>query len=209
MPMPGLSHRPLLLLPLLWLAGCATVPTEPPQPDALTQAIQSADCRGAFELGETGQLTAPGQFVTVSQLCLQTGDFARARRAAGDFLAANPDHPDADYAAYLHALAGFGAWNRAQMTDPETRISEGRALFRELTAYMRERPLSEYGDDLAPRLVRLREGIAGSELALAQRERRRGNPDEARARAEYVLHYYPRTQAAADAAHLLMALDGQ
>jgi outer membrane protein assembly factor BamD len=93
--------------------------------------------------------------------------------------------------------------------DPETRIREGRSLFREMAGYMRERPLSEYGQDLAPRLVRLREGIAGAELALAQRERRRGNADEARARAEYVLQYFPRTQAAADAAHLLMALDAQ
>jgi outer membrane protein assembly factor BamD len=209
MPMPGLSYRSLIVLPLLWLAGCATVPSEPPVPDALTQAVQAGDCQGAFGLGETGQLTAPAQLVTVSQLCLQTGDFNRARRAAADFLAANPDHLDADYAAYLHALAGFGAWNRASAMDPETRIREGRSLFREMAGYMRERPLSEYGQDLAPRLVRLREGIAGAELALAQRERRRGNADEARARAEYVLQYFPRTQAAADAAHLLMALDAQ
>ena len=57
--------------------------------------------------------------------------------------------------------------------------------------------------------ARLREGIAEAEFALAEREQRYGDPALARARAEYVVEHYPRTQAAADAARLLLNLGSQ
>jgi outer membrane protein assembly factor BamD (BamD/ComL family) len=77
---------------------------------------------------------------------------------------------------------------------------------REVATYLRERPMSEYAEDLAPRMVRLREGIAAAEMALAEQAHDRGDRSLAQARAEYVLQHYPRTQAAADAAHLLMTI---
>ncbi len=207
--MPALPHRLLLLLPLLWLGACATVPGDPRAPtpaDELASALQAGDCRAAFSRMDLGVATGADRRLQVGQVCLQAGEFARARQAAATFLADNPNHPDTDYAAYLHALAGFGEWARAPRADPEVRIREGRALGREVATYLRERPLSEYAEDLAPRMVRLREGIAGAEMVLAEQAHHRGDRSLAQARSEYVLQYYPRTQAAADAAHLLMTI---
>lgn len=200
--------RLLLLVPVLWLGACATAPDQRPAmpEDELTQALRGGDCRAAFDRMDTGAGTQTDRRLQVSQICLQTGDFARARRAAAAFLEDAPGHPDADYAAYLHALAGFGEWTRASRVEPEVRIREGRAMAREIANYLRDRPLSEYGDELAPRMVPLREGIATAELALADRARQRGDRSQARARAEYVLQYYPRTQAAADAARMMMEM---
>ena len=210
--MPVLPYRLLLLLPLLWLGACATVPGDPRAPapaDELASALQTGDCRAAFSRMDLGVATGADRRLQVGQVCLQSGEFARARQAAATFLADNPNHPDTDYAAYLHALGGFGEWARAPRADPEVRIREGRALGREVATYLRERPLSEYAEDLAPRMVRLREGIAGAEMALAEQAHHRGDRSLAQARAEYVLQYYPRTQAAADAAHLLMTIAAQ
>lgn len=206
--MPPILARLLLLAPLLWLGGCATAPGERPAmpQDELTQALQDADCRAAFDRMDIGVGTQADRRLRVSQVCIQTGDFARARKAAAAFLHDEPRHPEADYAAYLHALAGFGEWSRATRVEPEVRIREGRAMAREIANYLRDRPLSEYADDLAPRLVHLREGIAMAELTLAERARQAGDRSQARARAEYVLQYYPRTQAAADAARMMMEM---
>jgi len=208
--MPLMLYRLLLLAPLLWLGGCATVSDNARSPvptDAMSQALQASDCRTAYGLLEAGSASAEHRR-RVGQTCLQSGDFVRARRATADFETHFPNHPDGDYVAYLHALAGFGEWSRASAAPAEVRVREGRALFQEMAAYLRERPLAEYTVELAPRLVRLREGIAAAEFALAEREDLRGNQTEARARAEYVLEYYPRTQAAADAARLLMTITG-
>jgi len=199
--------RLLLLLPAAWLAGCATLPETPPTPSvALDRALADGDCRTAFALLETTPGAGAQASLQTAQLCLQVGDFPRARRSAADFLRDQPAHPDADYAAYVHALAGFGEWSRATRADPEIRVREGRAVFVEMAGYLRDRPLSEYASELAPRLVRLREGIAEAEFALAEREHRYGDAVLARARAEYVVEHYPRTQAAADAARLLLTL---
>ncbi len=208
-PMPLAPSRLILTLLLLALAGCATTPGDPRQPavpDTLAQALQSGDCRSASEQAATMTGIGAGLRLQLAQVCLQRGDFVRARNVAEDFLAAFPEHPDADYVAYLRVVAGFGQWSRAYRVEPDAVIREGRQLFLEMAAYLRERPLSEYIEELAPRMIRLREGIAGAELALAEQARRNGAPGQARARAEYVLQYYPRTQAAADAARLLMAL---
>ncbi|AHE99796.1 outer membrane protein assembly factor BamD [Thioalkalivibrio paradoxus] len=207
--MPAIPLRLLLLAPLLWLAGCATLPEESRTAvpaDGLEQALRAGDCRGAYGLWEAGAVDTPDRLLQVGQVCLQGGDFTRVRRTMAGFLDHHPEHPDADYAAYLHALAGFGAWSRPSVAEPEARIREGRGLFREITQFMQERPLSEYVENLAPRLVQLREGIAQAEFALARREHQRGDRPLARARADYVVQYYPRTQAAADAAQLLMTL---
>lgn len=209
--MPVTIHRLLLLAPLLWLGGCATLSDtahSPAPADAMTQALQAGDCRAAYGLLETAAAAAPEQRLRVGQVCLQSGDFNRARRVTANFDRDFPGHPDGDYVVYLHVLAGFGEWSRSSAAPAEIRVDEGRALFQEMVAYSRERPLAEYSDDLAPRLVRLREDIAGAELVLAQHAERRGNHAEAKARAEYVLEFYPRTQAAADAARLLMTITG-
>ncbi len=209
--MPVTMLRLLFLAPLLWLGGCATLSdtARPPAPaDAVTQAVQAGDCRTAYGLLEAAPAAAPEQRLRVGQVCLQSGDFSRARRVTANFDADFPEHPDGDYVVYLHVLAGFGQWSRSSAGPAEDRVREGRALFQEMVTYLRERPLAEYTDNLATRLVRLREDIAGAEVPLAEREERRGNQAEARARAEYVLEYYPRTQAAADAARLLMTIDG-
>ena len=202
--------RLLLLAPMLWLGGCATLTSETvAPPGGFTEALQAGDCRSAYAFVEAGSGVSADQMLQVAQTCLQVGDFLRTRRAAASFLENHPAHPDADYGAYLHALAGFGDWSRAVTVDPEVRLSEGRALFMEISAFMRNRALSSYVQNLAPRLVTLREGIAAAELALATQSSRRGDTALARARAEYVVQYFPRTQAAADAARLLMDLDSR
>lgn len=206
--MIALLLRTIPLIALLALSGCASLPAPAPQPvDPMAQALQASDCRAAEALlGETGS-SGQGREIEVAQVCLQVGDFRRARAAAGSLLDSRPSDPAADYAAYLYSMAGFGEWSRGTRADPDKRIQEGRAMFTEITAYLRERPLSPYTDELAPRLVRLREGIAGAEYVLAERELRYGDPVIGRARAQYVVEEFPRTQAAADAARLLLSLD--
>ena len=201
-----------LLLPL-WLTGCALLPATPPSlpdapPEALVQAVAGGDCSGAAALlaAESAAGVVAESRLAVARVCLQTGDFSRTRELAADFLAATPEHPGADYADYLHGLAGFGLWSRRPDRDPEQRIREGRALFLELAAHLRERPASPYGEELAPRLVRLREGIAAAEFRLLEAAMRVGDHAEVRARADYLIEHYPRTQAAADAARLLILL---
>lgn len=144
----------------------------------------------------------------MGQLCLQTGRFQTAESLLAELVQAHPQHADADYHAYLHVLARFGGWSATSRFDYEEAVRLGREIFLEIVAYLRERPLSPYGDGLAPRLVSLREGIAEAELGLARQAMRDGKMDMARARAEYVLNAYPRTQAAVDAARWLQGLNG-
>lgn len=206
--MIALLLRTIPLLPLLALAGCAALPAPAPKAaDPMELALQARDCRAAEALLADPESSGYGREVEVAQVCLQVGDFGRARSAAAGLLQARPADPMADYAAYIHSMAGFGEWSRGTRADPEKRVREGRAMFMEIAAHLRDRPLSPYTDELAPRLVRLREGIAGAEYALAERELRYGDPVLGRARAQYVVEEYPRTQAAADAARLLLSLD--
>jgi outer membrane protein assembly factor BamD len=198
-----------LIFCLSFLGGCASLPgpgASSAPSDALAEALRAGNCREAAGLLAGASGDGAGLRLQTAQVCLQNGDFVRARQLSAAFLSDFPGHPEADYAAYVHALAGFGQWSRAAAAAPELRIREGRALFGELSGYLRERPLSAYGDELAPRLVRLADGIAAAEQALAERERAFGNHDAARARARYVIEHYPRSPAAADAARLLMAL---
>lgn len=185
------------------VAGCATAPAPRASSSPLAQALQQQDCRAAFGLLEGGG----GTFDDASraaQICLARGDFNRAERLA-EQAASLRDHPDADYAAYLARLARFGRWRAAQGTDLATRIRLGRELHADLLGFMREFPLSRYGDDLAPRIVRLREEIAGLELAQAEAARAAGAHAEFIERARYVRDYFPGSEAAREAARLLDA----
>lgn len=183
------------------VAGCATAPAPRDSSSPLARALQQQDCRTAFSLLEGGG----GAFDDASraaQVCLARGDFNRAERLA-EQAASLRDHPDADYAAYLARLARFGRWRAAQGGDPATRIRLGRELHADLLGFMREFPLSRYGDDLAPRIVRLREEIAGLELARAEAARAAGAQAEFVERARYVRDYFPGSEASREAARLL------
>jgi len=197
-----------LLLPLFWLGGCASPPraiestavqVTDPGPGA------EAECTdAAVEL--LGRGTRAPDLAAMGQLCLQTGRFQSAETLLAELIRTHPQHADADYHAYLHVLARFGGWSAITRFDYEEAVRLGRDIFLQIVAYLRERPLSPYGDGLAPRLVALREGIAEAELGLARQALRDGYVDQARARAEYVLESYPRTQAAVDAARWLQGL---
>lgn len=190
---------------LLLLSGCASIPQDPvsaPAPDPLTIALERGDCVAAQEA--LSVLDAPVQEqATVGQLCLQRGNFPLAHRLLEEVLTQQPHHENRDYLAYLQVLATFGAWSTETRFNPEPRVERGRTLFQQIVSYLREYPLSPYGDNLVPRLVILRESIAEAELALARASFQAGDTGLARARAEYVVESYSRTQAAADAARWL------
>lgn len=167
--------------------------------------IEDFDCVGLVS-GLAGNPLEPAELAALGQRCLQLGRFQTAELLLGELIRAHPEHADADYHAYLHVLARFGTWSSATLFDHEERVRLGREVFLRIVAYLRERPLAPYADNLAPRLVILREGIAEAEFALARQAHIRGEVDQARARAEYVLDAYPRTQAAVEAARWLMGL---
>jgi len=198
-----------VLLVALFLAGCATAPhpVSHAAPEPVVQALRSGDCRGASQQLLAMSSPNPDWLVQGAQVCLQVGNFRQSRELAYLFLARAEPFQETDYGAYLHAMAGFGEWSRSLGRDPQRQVTEGRALFQEILAYLDERPLSDYIENLAPRLVRLREGIAAGELALAQQHYGVGDIDIGKARAEYVVNYFPRTQAAADSALWLLQID--
>jgi outer membrane protein assembly factor BamD len=188
------------VLPLLagLLAGCATAPTqETPEPSAdLRRALQGGDCRAAYNALDTQETVAVETRLAVARVCLQRGEFTRTRDLTEALLDEAPAHPDADYAAYLRALAHLGTWNRATAVPLRQHREHGRQVFRELAAFLQDYPMSRYTESLAPRLARLREDLADIELRIADAVAESGNEDEARARTEYVRDYYPGTRAA-------------
>lgn len=189
---------------VLVVTGCATAPASRGHTHAaLVVALQQQDCRGAYSALEAGG-AAFEDASRAAQLCLARGDFTRAGRLA-EQAASLRDHPDVDYAAYLARLARFGQWRAAQSADLATRIDLGREVHADLLGFLREYPLSRYGDDLAPRIVRLREDIAGLELARAEASRAAGATADFIERARYVRDYFPGSEASREAARLLEA----
>lgn len=210
MPMPLFAKLLLLVFTVGVGSGCATKPPVMNERAALStvaQALQVGDCAGATTQLESMPDAEPQQLLQAAQVCLQLGEFAPSRALARRYLDQAQFGQDTDYAAYLHALAGFGAWNRDGSRDPQWQVEEGRRLFQEIVWYLEQRPLSDYVDTLTPRLVRVREGIAAGELALAQQHHQLGDLEIGLARAQYVIDYYSRTQAAADAAQWLIQMN--
>ena len=207
LPSPARRLRALVLLPMLaaLLAGCATAPTQETTEASgdLRGALQGGDCRAAYSALDTRQTPAVDTRLAVAHLCLQRGEFARTRDLTEALLEEAASHPDADYAAYLRALAHLGTWNRAAAVPLRQRREQGRQVFRELAAFLQDYPMSRYTESLAPRLARLRENLADIELRIADRVAESGNKDEARARTEYVRDYYPGTRAARTATERL------
>ena len=207
-PSPSLNRvlLPALLLSMLGLvSGCAGLTPAPPSAAALSpleQAVRAGDCGGAANIAQTivADSASDAALVVAAQTCLRQGDFEQAHNLAVQALAQPVSDDQGDYAAYLKAVSGFGLWSLASRSQPQIQVEQGRALFQEITNYLYARPLSVYTDELAPRLPRLREGIAAGELRLAQAAYRDGRHDAALARADYIIEYYSRTQAAAEAA---------
>ncbi|OOC09132.1 outer membrane protein assembly factor BamD [Thioalkalivibrio halophilus] len=197
---------------LVLAAGCATGPdtrtdgAEGP----LQQALEREDCREAWGLvmPDAGSTDAPDTTdmdtrLRVAHLCLQQGEFERARDLSDAIEPAHPGHPDLDYAAYLGALARLGIWNRATAVPPRERIRHGREVFRHLAGFLEEHAMSRHAESLAPRLARLREDLADIELQVAGAAAEDGQEDEARARLRYIRDHFPGTTAARTAAERL------
>jgi septal ring-binding cell division protein DamX len=181
-------------------AGRARTAGEP-----IASALRTGGCSGAYEQLMAMADRAPADRVSIGSACLQSGDFERARQLTAPLVALPADEPHGDYGHYIHVLAGFGSWSRASAAAPAVRLEEGRRVFTEIVDYRRMRPLAEYGDDLLPRLVGLREGIARAELDLARQDLDHGRDEAARLRVEYLMTHFPQTEATLAAAQLLMA----
>lgn len=187
----------------LVLTGCATTPPQGANdsPEDVRHALDRGDCRAAYDALDTAD--APSSVdvrLSVARLCLQRGEFTRTRNLAGVILQEQPNHPDIDYVAYLAALAQLGTWNRASSAPPKQRSEQGREVFLQLAAFLKDYPLSEYAESVAPRLARMRENLADIELEIADRLAAAGNQEQAYARTQYVRDYYPGTSAAQTAA---------
>lgn len=198
-----LARQPVwLLVPLaLALAGCATTTTETRDTSNIRSALERGDCRAAHgELEANLAQTDVDTGLQVAHLCLQRGEFERARDLAADLSREHPEHTDRDFAAYLEGLARLGIWNRASGLPADKRLDRGRELFLFLANFLDEHATSRYTESLAPRLARLREDIAMIELALAEAAAEEGRTEEASARLRYVREHYPGTAAAETAA---------
>ncbi len=190
---------PVLIASALLVSACATTPDpSSAERDALRAALDRNDCTRASEALRADP--AASDRLEVAHLCLQQGEFAQTRSLAAQQLEGGTDAAQADYAAYLHALARMGEWRRTRALPLDRRIDDGRAVFREMAGFLETHAGSRYAESLAPRLANVREDLARLELRQADAAGDDGRADEARERARYVRDYFPGTAAAREAA---------
>ncbi|MGM0553029.1 MAG: outer membrane protein assembly factor BamD [Pseudomonadota bacterium] len=193
---------PVLITSALLVSACATTPDPSgAERDALRTALDRDDCARAGEA--LGADPDTSDRLEVAHLCLQQGEFAQTRSLAAQQLEGGADAAQADYAAYLHALARMGEWRRIRALPLDRRIDEGRQVFREMAGFLETHAGSRYAESLAPRLASVREDLARLELRQADAAADAGRDDEALERARYVRDYFPGTAAASDASERL------
>lgn len=216
-------HRALpKLLPLVFAsitlvaAGCSTAPsrtsvTAAEHSDLLKAAVASGDCeRAASVLAQIVTGTTPTDAIADARLeaayaCTLAQDADRVAALTDAYLAAHPLHPNHDYAAYLRALAEFGAWRRLESAaTPDDQAAQARRAFSAFRHLIDRYPRSRFREQLPPYLAALRNGLADLELRQAADELERGNAETAVARAQYVVDNYPETDVVLPALALMV-----
>lgn len=196
----------LVMILLMSLVGCASTATrvQPVDNAALT------DIRAKLGLGRCDMDLArdilaqrnPGLDQEAAYTCLQQGQIEVVERLLGDFDTRHVEPPNADYSAYLLALAEFIRFELAAGDDRE-RLAIGRRAHDGLVAFVRRYPDSAYRQEVAPRLEALHEGMARAEYQLALGDIESGRGELGISRLRYLVENYPRSDAALEASRWL------
>ena len=214
--------RPLSLLAVLFLFGCAGSPDDEfanmsaqELYDKAKAALTSGDYETAINTFEQLEARYPfGKFAQQAQLeiayayykfdepdsCIATAD---------RFIRNNPGNPHIDYAYYLKGLTNYtrGSNFVDRLSSREPSDKDTRALrdaFNDFTLLVKKFPDSRYAPDAKQRIVFLHNTLAQYEINVAEYYMRRGAYVAAANRAKYVVENYQRTPAAQDALKVLI-----
>lgn len=174
------------------------------------EELDSGNYAGAVKAYEALEAKYPfGRYAQQSQLDIayayyKDGETAQSVAAADRFLKLHPNHPNADYALYIKALAYFkpdlGLFGELLNLDPAERdpkaLRESFEVFKELVTRF---PDSKYSDDSRARMAFLVNALAKHEVAVARYYLARGAPLAAVNRAQTVFQRYPQAPATEDA----------
>ena len=174
------------------------------------EELDSGNYAGAVKAYEALEAKYPfGRYAQQSQLDIayayyKEGETAQAVAAADRFLKLHPNHPNADYALYIKALAYFkpdlGLFGELLNLDPSERdpkaLRESFEVFKELITRF---PDSRYTDDSRIRMAFLVNALAKHDVAVARYYLGRGAYLAAANRAQSVFQRYPQATATEDA----------
>ena len=174
------------------------------------EELDSGNFAGAVKAYEALEAKYPfGRYAQQAQLDIayayyKDGETAQSVSAADRFLKLHPNHPNADYALYIKALAYFkpdlGIFGEILNLDPSERdpkaLRESFEVFKELVTRF---PDSRYSDDSRARMSFLVNALAKHDVAVARYYLGRGAPLAAANRAQNVLQRYPQAPAIEDA----------
>ena len=138
--------------------------------------------------------------IDIAYAYYKDNETAQAVSAADRFLKLHPNHPNADYALYIKALAYFkpdlGIFGDLLNLDPAERdpkaLRESFEVFKELVTRF---PESRYTDDSRVRMAYLVNALAKHDVAVARYYLSRGAPLAAANRAQNVFQRYPQAPA--------------
>jgi outer membrane protein assembly factor BamD len=174
------------------------------------EELDSGNYAGAVKAYEALEAKYPfGRYAQQAQLDIayayyKDGETAQSVSAADRFLKLHPNHPNADYALYIKALAYFkpdlGIFGEFLNLDPAERdpkaLRESFEVFKELVTRF---PESRYTDDSRIRMSFLVNALAKHEVAVARYYLLRGAYLAAANRAQSVFQRYPQAPANEDA----------
>jgi outer membrane protein assembly factor BamD len=131
-----------------------------------------------------------------------------ALSTANRFIRTYPTHRHVDYAYYLRGLINFnreiGLLERYIEQDATRRdLGFARQSFQDFGELIKRFPQSRYAGDARQRMIHLRNGLAQSELNIAEFYFRREAYIAAQGRAKYILENYQQTPQAGDALAIL------
>lgn len=154
-----------------------------------------------------------GRYATQSQLEIiyayyQNSDEGAAVAAAERFLRLHPNHPRADYAWYMKALANYslkpGVMSRFVDSDLSERdVNPARRSFREFGLFLLRYPDSQYAADARVRMIHTKHALARHEMHVANYYVTRRAFQAAVNRAKNVLEEYQGSDSMSDALALL------
>jgi outer membrane protein assembly factor BamD len=124
------------------------------------------------------------------------------------FIKLYPTHPKIPYAYYLRGLINFtreGSWLARLINRDESRhdLTYAHQAFQDFGELVKRFPESDYASDARQRMVFLRNGLAQSELNVANYYFRREAYIAVTARSRFILDNYEQTPQAADALALM------
>lgn len=178
--------------------------------DAGKATLQAGDYGRAIDHLETLTLRYPMAGHAQRALLEAADDLSRrgqadaAIAAAERFIAAQPAHPQLDYAYYERGLLGFQggmatlAAAKAEQAAPQD-TAPARRAFQYLAELAQRFPASRFTPDAKQRMLQLRNALAQHELNIAKHYFEQRDYANAAARAKYVVDNYQQSSAIADA----------